>query len=222
MDPGGWMVAPGLPPRGTPHRSLLDEVVPDRPVYLPNRDGHGAWVNTMALEMAGLTRESPDPPDGRIEREEEGTPSGTLHEGAMHLVARLIPPPSQGELESALLTAQSHLHALGITAWQDAHVSPATLAAYRSLAERGALTARVIGALWWDRHRGEKQIEELVEQRRSGATGRFRPTSVKIMQDGIPENFTAGLLSPYLDSSGCPTSILFQCYGDHRELDRIV
>ncbi len=216
------MVAPGLPPRGTPHRSLLDEVVPDRPVYLPNRDGHGAWVNTMALEMAGLTRESPDPPDGRIEREEDGTPSGTLHEGAMHLVARLIPPPSQGELESALLTAQSHLHALGITAWQDAHVSPATLAAYRSLAERGALTARVIGALWWDRHRGEKQIEELVEQRRSGATGRFRPTSVKIMQDGIPENFTAGLLSPYLDSSGCPTSNLGLSFVEPRELDRNV
>jgi hypothetical protein len=124
----------------------------------------------------------------------------------MQLVARLIPAPSQGELESALLAAQSHLHSLGITAWQDAHVSPATLAAYRSLGERGALTARVIGALWWDRHRGEEQVKELVEQRATGSAGRFRVTSVKIMQDGIPENFTAALQSPYLDAEGRPTT----------------
>jgi predicted amidohydrolase YtcJ len=201
---GGWSLAHF--PGGTPHRSLLDDVVPDRPAYLPNRDGHGAWVNTRALQMAGLTRETPDPPDGRIEREDDGTPFGTLHEGAMQLVAGLIPAPSQHELESALLAAQSHLHSLGITAWQDAHVSPATLAAYRSLAERGALTARVVGALWWDRHRGEEQVKELVEQRGTGSVGRFRATSVKIMQDGIPENFTAALLSPYYDAGGRPTS----------------
>jgi predicted amidohydrolase YtcJ len=201
---GGWSLAHF--PRGTPHRSLLDDVVPDRPVYLPNRDGHGAWVNTRALEMAGLTRESPDPPDGRIEREEDGTPFGTLHEGAMQLVARLIPAPSPAELEAALLAAQSHLHSLGITAWQDAHVSPATLAAYRSLASSGALTAKVVGALWWDRHRGEEQVKELLDQRASGSAGRFRPTSVKIMQDGIPENFTAALLSAYLDGEGRTTS----------------
>lgn len=217
---GGWSLADF--PRGTPHRSLLDEVVPDRPVYLPNRDGHGAWVNTRALEVAGLTRETPDPPDGRIEREEDGTPFGTLHEGAMQLVAGLLPPPSPAQLESALLTAQSHLHALGITAWQDAHVSPATLAAYRSLGERGALTARVVGGLWWDRHRGEEQIEELLEQRGAGPAGRFRPTSIKIMQDGIPENFTAALLTPYLDSSGRPASNRGLSFVDPEALNRHV
>ncbi|MGH2555423.1 MAG: amidohydrolase, partial [Actinomycetota bacterium] len=201
---GGWSLAHF--PGGTPHRSLLDAVVPDRPVYLPNRDGHGAWVNSRALELAGIVRETSDPVDGRIEREEDGTPFGVLHEGAMHLVSRLIPAPTQAELESALLVAQAHLHSLGITAWQDAHVSLATLAAYRALADRGELTARVVGALWWDRHRGEEQIAELIEQRGAGATERFSPTSIKIMQDGIPENFTAALLDPYLDAHGRPSS----------------
>jgi predicted amidohydrolase YtcJ len=217
---GGWSLAHF--PRGTPHRSLLDDVVSDRPVYLPNRDGHGAWVNTKALEIAGLTRDSPDPPDGRIEREEDGAPSGTLHEGAMQLVSRCIPAPSQEELEAALLAAQSHLHSLGITAWQDAHVTPATLGAYQGLAERGALTARVTGALWWDRHRGEEQVHELVEQRATGSVGRFRATSVKIMQDGIPENFTAALLSPYLDAKGLPTANKGLSFIEPRALNRYV
>jgi predicted amidohydrolase YtcJ len=124
----------------------------------------------------------------------------------MHLVSRLIPSPTPSELEAAFLAAQAHLHSLGITAWQDAHVTPATHAAYSALAARGELTARVVGALWWDRHRGEEQIDELVEQRDAGATGRFRPTSIKIMQDGIPENFTAALLDPYLDVHGRPSS----------------
>ena len=72
---------------GTPRREDLDRIVPDRPVFLTNRDGHGAWVNSKALELAGITAATPDPADGRIERDPDGTPSGTLHEGAMDLVA---------------------------------------------------------------------------------------------------------------------------------------
>jgi predicted amidohydrolase YtcJ len=201
---GGWTLSDF--PRGTPHRSLLDAVVPDRPAYLPNRDGHGAWVNTRALDLAGVTRDTPDPPDGRIERDEDGTPFGVVHEGAMKLVSRLIPPPTPGELEAALLEAQAHLHSLGVTAWQDAHLTRDSLAAYRSLAERGDLSARVVGALWWDRYRGDDQVEELLELRAAGTVGRFQATAVKIMQDGIIENFTAGMLDPYLDPNGSPTS----------------
>ena len=72
---------------GTPRREDLDRIVPDRPVFLTNRDGHGAWVNTKALELAGITAATLDPRDGRIERDPDGSPSGTLHEGAMDLVA---------------------------------------------------------------------------------------------------------------------------------------
>src|SRR5919198_2576403 len=96
---GGWALDHF--PGGTPLRTALDGVVPDRPVFFPNRDGHGAWVNTRALELAGIGPGTADPPDGRIERDPEGGPAGTLHEGAMDLVGRLIPPPGEGQLEPA-------------------------------------------------------------------------------------------------------------------------
>ena len=78
-------------PGGTPVAADLDAIVPDRPVFLPNRDHHGAWVNTRALELAGITRESPEPPHGRYERDADGHPTGTLHEGAMHVVSQHAP-----------------------------------------------------------------------------------------------------------------------------------
>ena len=84
---GGWYMAAFE--GGTPRREDLDRIVPDRPAYLTSRDGHSVWVNTKALELAGVTASTPDPSDGRIERDPDGTPSGTLHEGAMDLVARL-------------------------------------------------------------------------------------------------------------------------------------
>jgi hypothetical protein len=197
----GWLM--DWFPGGTPARGLLDEVVTDRPVYLMNADGHGAWVNTAALRRCGIDANTPDPVDGRIEREGGGAPQGTLHEGAFNLVARHIPEPAPAELARALLTAQGRLHSLGITGWQDARVSPEIQRAYLGLDESGELTARVVGALWWDRARGAEQIPELVERRVTA--GRFRSTSVKIMQDGVAENFTAAMSTPYLDGCGCRT-----------------
>ena len=196
---------------GVPTRHMLDEVVPDRPVYLLNRDHHGAWVNTRALELAGLTRDTPDPADGRIEREPDGAPGGTLQEGATALVARLVPPTTAAERLAGLLRAQRLLHSLGITGWQDALLGefngqPDPSDAYLSAARDGSLTARVNGALWWDRARGAEQIPELVARRADSSHGRFRAGSVKIMQDGIAENFTAAMTAPYLDGCGCATA----------------
>ncbi len=86
---GGWYMAAFE--GGTPRREELDRILPDRPAFLTSRDGHSAWVNTKALELAGVTASTPDPSDGRIERDPDGTASGTLQEGAMDLVARLLP-----------------------------------------------------------------------------------------------------------------------------------
>ena len=97
-------------PGGTPTAADLDAVVPDRPVFLPNRDHHGAWVNSRALELAGIDRHTPDPADGRIERDADGRPTGTLHEGAMHAVARLLPQTTDDEYYAALLEGQRYLH----------------------------------------------------------------------------------------------------------------
>jgi predicted amidohydrolase YtcJ len=208
---GGWAME--YFPGGTPRKEDLDAVVPDRPVFLFNRDVHGAWVNSRALEIGGIGPDTPDPDDGRIERDpDSGEASGTLHEGAAYRFNdHVVPMPERAEWEAAILEAQRHLHALGITGWQDAWVTPATLEAYRSLAADGRLTARVVGALWWDRYRGLEQIPELLDQR-EGASGAaeaagapvpgFFPTSVKIMTDGVLENYTGALLEPYCDGCG--------------------
>src|SRR2546422_6740137 len=101
---GGWALAAF--PGGTPTKEALDAVVSDHPIFLPNADGHGAWVNSAALKIAGITRDTPDPVDGRIERDAQGEPSGTLHEGAMQLVADHTPAPTDADLDEGLLKAQ--------------------------------------------------------------------------------------------------------------------
>lgn len=210
-----WLLGSGWSmehyPGGTPTRRMIDAVVPHRPVYLPNRDGHGAWANTRALEVAGITAATPDPIDGRIEREADGFPAGTLHEGAMELIERLLPPATMHEALAGLATAQARLLSLGITSWQDAAVGDIfgqgdLLETYRRAGLDDVLVARVIGALWWDRERSADQIDDLIAQRADGAAPGFRPTSVKIMLDGVAENFTAAMLEPYLDGCGCHTS----------------
>lgn len=203
---GGWSMEAF--PGGSPTAADLDAVVPDRPVFLPNRDHHGAWVNSRALQRAGIDARTPDPVDGRIERDADGNPTGMLQEGAVHLVGRLVPNPTPDEQLAALLRAQAVLHSHGVTAWQDAIVGTYTnmtdpAPAYHAALDRGLLTARVVGALWWDRERGAEQIPELVARREELSRGRFRATTVKIMQDGIAENHTAAMLAPYLTGCGC-------------------
>jgi predicted amidohydrolase YtcJ len=222
---GGWAMAAF--PGGTPVAADLDAVVPDRPVFLPNRDHHGAWVNSRALELAGITRESPEPPHGRIERDRDGHPTGTLHEAAMYLVSRLLPETSAEAYYQGLLAGQEYLHALGITGWQDAIVgSYAGMddpgPTYLRAAQRGDLTAHVVGALWWDRDRGDEQVASLIERREEYSHGRFRATSIKVMQDGVIENFTAAMTTPYLDADGRPTTNSGLSFVDPMALRRYV
>ncbi|MGA8681128.1 MAG: amidohydrolase [Acidimicrobiales bacterium] len=205
---GGWSM-PAFP-NGVPTAADLDLVVGARPVFLPNRDHHSAWVSSHALELAGITADTPDPIDGRIERDASGRPTGALHEGAMGLVERLLPALSPSDYEEGILAAQAYLHSLGITSWQDAWVTSSpgqnTFEAYLSLAGDGRLTARVVAAHWWERGRGAEQVEGFLALRAAAAEAdRFAATSVKIMQDGVCETFTAAMLTPYLDVHGHAT-----------------
>jgi predicted amidohydrolase YtcJ len=200
----GWSMADF--PNGTPRREDLDGIIPDRPVFIPNRDGHSTWVNTKALELVGIDRDTPDPADGRIERDPDGTPTGALHEGAADAVERLLPPATGDDLVAGLRRGQAYLHSLGITAWQDAIVDERTQSIYRRGAEQGWLTGRVEAAMWWDRERGDEQVDELVERSRTGSFGRLRVNSVKLMQDGVLETFTGAMLDPYLGADGSPTT----------------
>ena len=136
----------------------------------------------------------------------DGTPQGTLHEGAAKIVERLIPSFTPARWEEALLAAQRHLHAFGITAITDAWVEPWHIVPYRALADRGALTLRTILSLWWERSGGLEQLEGFEASRRVATGGRLRASTVKLMMDGVLENFTGSLLEPYLGPDGRPTA----------------
>lgn len=105
-------------PGGTPLAADLDKIVPDRPVFLLNCDHHGAWANSKALEIAGITAATEDPADGRIERDAEGNPTGTLHEGAAELIAPFLPEDKPEDLRAGLLAAQQYLFSNGVLGWQ--------------------------------------------------------------------------------------------------------
>ena len=208
--------------RGIPTAVALDAVVSDRPVMLWNSDHHGAWVNSKALEIAGFTAATPDPTDGRLDRDEHGNPIGSLQEGAVDLILPFMPEPTAEERVAAILAGQEYLLSLGVTAWQDAMVERATHDAYVTLDGRGGLIADVIGGLWWERTQGAEQVEAFATLRDTTPPGRYRATSVKMMLDGVAENYTASMLEPYLDEAGNPTDNRGIDFIDPDELIRYV
>jgi len=204
---GGWSMSVFGPGANT-SRKLIDEIVPDRPVFLSSADGHSAWVNSKALEVAGITAETPDPADGIIDREPGSRePMGSLQEGAVSLVRAHAPPVDLETRMSGLQYSIEMLNSYGITSIQDANVDEEDLKAYRALNDRGELSLRVVGSQWWARDKGTEQIPGFKALREQYTNGRVRATTVKIMQDGVMENYTAAMLEPYIgkgDSRGIP------------------
>lgn len=189
---------------GTPTAVLLDSVVGNRIVFLTDADGHSAWVSSAALLAAGIDKHTADPPAGRIERDGDGSPIGVLHDAAMERVRTLLPKISLEETTQALRLAQEHLLSLGITAWQDAIVTPDIDAAYLELAARNELFARVGLALWWERDGDLDQFSELSRRRLRLEAAGIRAHWIKLMLDGVIETGTAWLLEPYLGSLAGP------------------
>ncbi len=203
---GGWLMSV-FGPGAMPRREILDELVPERPVYLTSADGHTGWANSRALAIAGIDRDTPDPPDGRIDRDADtGEPIGSLQEGAMSLVTEVMPEPTLEDRSAGLRYAVDLLNGYGITAIQDAIVFENDLRAYHAVQEQGDLDLRVVASLWWQRDQGNEQIATLKRLRQQYSRGRVRAGTVKIMQDGVMENFTAAMLEPY-DVDGAPLGI---------------
>jgi predicted amidohydrolase YtcJ len=207
-----WIVGGGWPlpafPDANPTKEMLDAVVPDRPVFLSAADGHSGWVNSKALEMAGITAATPDPPNGRVERDGSGAPSGTLREAAQKLVEKLIPEPTLEEHLEGLRRAVALLNGFGVTAVYEANAGSGpkggsvTLATYREAERRGLLTLRVRVSLGTDATRGPEQVDDMVRLREQFTSARVRPVAAKIFADGVIEARTAAMLEPYDDHPG--------------------
>jgi predicted amidohydrolase YtcJ len=204
--PGTWVRGGGyvitLFPGGNPSRHLLDSLVGDRPAFLASSDGHSAWVSSRALAMAGVTARTRDPLNGRIEREVDGSPSGSLWESAMALVGDQLPPHSDDELSKGLVRALALAARYGITTLHEASAREATLRSYARADSSGTLSARVVVSLLVDVDKGVEQVPALVALRQRYGRGLVRPVAAKIFADGVIEGQTAALLAPYVDRAG--------------------
>ncbi len=183
-----------------PLASDLDAVVSDRPAVLERVDGHATWLNTKALLAAGITKATPDPVGGRIERDAIGNPSGVLVDKAQNLVDRVVPKPSAAEARTAIQAALRHINSVGLTTTGDAGVSAATVALYRDLADHGGLSARVYAMIL-------DTGADFLALSKTGpliAYGNdfLSVRSVKLFADGALGSRGAALLAPYADQAG--------------------
>jgi len=182
-----------------PTRDVLDRVAPDHPVWLRRVDGHAAWANSKALELAGMTKATTDPPGGRIERNLDGSPTGVVVDNAMSLVESKIPPASHEQRRRAIALAVRRCAELGLTAVHDAGIDLEEISIYRELAERGELPIRVFamlsaGSAW--------SPDALPTEKPSAGDGRFRLFAVKAYADGALGSRGAALLADYSDHPG--------------------
>jgi len=196
----GWLY--GAFPGGMPTREQLDAAVPDRPAYMECYDGHSGWANSKALAAAGITRDTPDPPNGAIVRDARGEPTGALKEAAKTLLEPHVPMPGDAERYELLKRALRLLNSQGITAMQDAGYSPADLARELPLIERalaeGLLTVRTRISVQLS---PGSPVEPAIAEARRLAEGHKGPLlrfgAVKGYVDGVIEARTAAMLEPY-------------------------
>ncbi len=184
-------------------RAFLDQVSPANPVALNDISMHAVWLNSAALKLAKITRDTQAPPGGVIERDAAGEPTGVLRESARSLMHGLIPPPTLEELAQAYLWSQRQMLQYGVTSFTDAGVNADGLAAYARVADRGELKQRVRACLAWGMITGQEGRDELVALRNLYARERFKPDCIKIGLDGVPtEGHTAAMVEPYADAQG--------------------
>lgn len=195
----GWEESAFLP-SGQPSREMLDAILPEIPVFLTNNSQHMGWANSAALVAAKITRDTPDPANGRIERDTAGVPTGVLQEAAMDLVRTVIPPPTLDEQVEDLAAAVREMHRVGITAFEDALVPADADRVYLAMDRRHALDMRTTLCLQFDPAADDdSQIHRLVMRRAAFSHSHVRANCVKIVLDGAYGSHTVALLQPYSD-----------------------
>jgi predicted amidohydrolase YtcJ len=195
----GWTY-PTFGAAALPDKKILDEVVPDRPVYLVAFDGHSSWANSKALAMAGITKETPDPPNGKIVRDANGEATGALKELAGDLVANMMPKPTREERLAALRKGIHEANKAGLTRVHSAGQDFEYLDLYDELRRDGDLTLRFYVAYFLNPPELRPEDLEKIEQARKTYHDEWISGGVvKTMLDGVVEAHTAAMLTPYSD-----------------------
>lgn len=194
----GWFY--GAFPGGMPHKRILDEVVPDRPALMTGYDGHTAWANSKALQAAGITRETPDPPRGAIARDAAGAATGVLKEAAIGLVRKHVPPPSEEEKYRALKRRVAEAASYGLTSVQNA--SALDLPVFERVLSEGGLKVRVYSALTFQKDPAVEELARYKALREKHAGPLLKLGAVKGVVDGVVESGTAVMFEPYVVTGG--------------------
>ena len=194
-----------------PTAAELDAVVADRPMWLERVDGHAAWANTRAMQLAGITKDTPDPAGGKIVRDAAGNATGVLVDAAMELVNKVLPKQSEAEARAVLDTSLRKIASMGLTGVHDAGIGVNHDTLYRDYADRNKLTVRVYGMI------GDTgaDFDQLAQKGplKSYAGDMYSLRAVKLYSDGALGSRGAALLEPYADE---PKShgLLFRTSGD--------
>ncbi|BDI23902.1 amidohydrolase [Herbiconiux sp. L3-i23] len=205
-----WVVLPGYAAitmaRSGSDRSTLDAIAGERPVILVNSDLHGGLVNSAVLRATGLEHGGGFPAE-LVDVGADGRATGYLNEEALSRALMRVPPVSDRVALEAVRAAQAHLHSLGIVGWQDAmlgdqHGDGDVTPQYVAMQADGSLTARVSGAIGWNRELGLEQIDRMIELRDSLTGGGVTAPAAKLFLDGVNEAGTAAMLHPYSDATG--------------------
>jgi len=213
----GWILGRGwnyamFGPEALPHKKYLDEIFPNRPVFLEGYDGHTYWANSKALALAGITRETPDPPNGAIVRDpKSGEATGALKESAQDLVAKMVPKPSRAEKLLALRAGIKWANEHGLTRVHSAGGDSEALDLYDELRRHGDLTLRFYIAYFLDPPRLRPQDLEAIENARKKFHDDWIDAgAVKFMVDGVVESHTAAMLEPYTDDSSLKGKLFWE------------
>ena len=207
-EPGEWIVGgnwvAAVFKDGEQNKEFLDAISPNNPVILGDESHHSAWVNSKALEIAGITQESLDPEGGIIERDENGEPNGMLRETATYLVEDILPPPSERLRRKALTFAAQEMLSFGITSFMDASVRERDFSIYAGLAAEKKIKQRVRGCIVWERSgkewtkEGFETSEGMIKQRAKFSQPNLSFDCIKLILDGVPtESRTASMVRPY-------------------------
>ena len=184
-------------------KALLDDVAPNHPVMLYDESYHSMWVNSLALERAGITADMENPAGGIIERDEQGEPTGLLRETANRLIDRVIPPLSPELKRKALKWSADHMLSYGITSFTDAYATPAHIGVLADLSRKGEVKQRIRACMGWVPEEAARAAAESMIVARAAYRGpRFKADCVKLMLDGVPtESHTAAMLEAFEGST---------------------